>query len=154
MLDAVNRHSHCLAIRTALAMLTGATALGCSDDDLTVECIAVDPQVGDPIDRQWCDGEYYPSITWEGELASRIAPVCLPSEDGSSCKVCPADEVSSAVEAALFARFEESLPECTIQHWELGCMRTIEITKMFFVDEDDPNFCCFETAVWGPGCEF
>lgn len=45
----------------------------------------------------------------------------------------------------------QEFPACDIQHWEFGCMRTVESAKMLGREDD---YCCFQVAVWGPGCRY
>src|SRR5690606_24656209 len=114
--------------RTHRAMLVAslwALAPGCRDDPI-VECVAVDPSLGDPSNKVWCEDDYYPTVTWNGELAIASRTVCLPPARDQQCQACPADEVSVAVEEALRAGLNQYLPNCELEHWELGCMRTIE----------------------------
>jgi hypothetical protein len=135
-----------------MATFAALAALACSDEPI-VECVAVDPSLGDPSNKLWCEDDYYPTMTWNGELATASRTVCLPPTRDQQCQACPAQEVRDAVGDALRASLEEYVPGCELQHWELGCMRTIENAKKI-VGDQDPNFCCFQVAIWGPGCGF
>ncbi|WP_146155520.1 hypothetical protein [Enhygromyxa salina] len=127
------------------------TAYGCGRSGGEVECIEVDEQLGDPGSRQWCDGEYSPTnLQWEGQMTSTTVPVCLSPEEDGQCTVCPTDEVRRGVEEQLHKDLAQYRPECTLAHWELGCMRTIEHAKEI---GRDPDYCCFQVALWGDQCE-
>lgn len=118
------------------------------------ECIPVDDLLGDPAARLWCDGLWTPQsdpdVAWNGAPAGAGLPVCLPPESDGSCKACPVDEVEVAVEAELKNLYPEGA-DCHIEHWEIGCMRTPENTMKSLGIND--NYCCFEVALWGPGCD-
>lgn len=78
--------------------------------------------------------------------------MCLPPESDGACKVCPTDEVAAAVEAQLQTLLEQDEPQCQLEHWELGCMRTEEHGKELGWGPDGSHYCCFQVAIWGPGC--
>ena len=59
---------------------------------------------------------------------------------------CGPPEVADAVEVRLLELLAEYRPECQLEHWELGCMRTIE-NGMILGHES--GYCCFQVAVWG-----
>jgi hypothetical protein len=40
--------------------------------------------------------------------------------------------------------------ECELEHWEFGCMRTVENAEFLYTDN---NYCCYQVAHWGPGCK-
>ena len=131
------------------AITTGA----CGPGELTLECIAVDPSLGDPSNKVWCEDDYYPTITWNGALADASRSVCLPPDEDQQCRACPADEVRASVEDTLRADLAQHWPDCVLEHWELGCMRTVANAKKV-VGDDHPDFCCFQVALWGPGCSY
>ena len=133
-------------VHIALALALAA----CGPPGPTLDCIPIDEQLGVPIDRQWCEGEYQPSMLWQGEEVDNNAIICLLPESDGECKVCPADEVSAAVETKLEFDLAMYYSECTLEHWELGCMRTLENAKN--VLHREPESCCFQVAVWGENC--
>ena len=140
-------HPRILAIPLILGF--AVHSLACSPDTSS-ECIDVDEQLGDPSDRRWCGGEFVPP-DWDNQPADHIRSVCFePGPDGA-CKLCPRDEVIEEVEAKMREDVSQESFQCEIQHWELGCMRTVESAKMLGRDTD---YCCFQVAVWGPGCKY
>ncbi|MFV8751533.1 hypothetical protein ACNOYE_13395 [Nannocystaceae bacterium ST9] len=131
---------------TFLAILTTA----CGPPPATPDCVAVDERLGEPIERRWCDGEYLPTLEWNQRSAEGLANVCLPPEPDGECKLCTVEEVESRIDVRLNELLTEQKPECALEHWELGCMRTVENAKMMgYVDD----YCCFQVALWGNACE-
>lgn len=135
---------------TALSAALVLLSVGCGSEAPPLECVAVDPDLGDPAKRVWCDGEYSPTMTWKGQSPVTARAMCLAPEADGSCEVCPVDEVTGEVATRLDQWIADNRPECALEHWELGCMRTIEHAQIFVEDGDH---CCFQVAMWGPGCE-
>ena len=132
--------------RVSLCVLS-ASMLSCGPPEVTPDCVPVDEKLGDPAGRMWCDGEYFPlDLEWEGEIPIETFPVCLPPEVDGSCKRCPTAEIADAVEDDMQEYLTEYRPACQLQHWELGCMRTIENAILI---GREPDYCCFEVALWG-----
>jgi hypothetical protein len=120
--------------------------LACSDD-ASNECVVVDEKLGVPNDRLWCEGEFSPP-EWNGKPADKTLAVCLPPQSDGSCKLCPRTEVIDEVEAKMAEIVAER--ECELEHWEFGCMRTVENAEFLYTDN---NYCCYQVAHWGPGCK-
>lgn len=137
-----------IGIRNAslLALLTAS--LGCGPGEVPQDCVSVDAGLGQPGDRQWCEGEFYPA-DWEGKRADKSLPICLPPRADGSCELCPSAKVISDVEDRLHPHLEETRPMCQLEHWEFGCMRTIDNAILL---GREPDYCCFQVALWGPGC--
>ena len=51
--------------RTHLMLALALAA--CGPPGPAPDCIPIDEQLGVPIDRQWCEGEYQPPMLWQGE---------------------------------------------------------------------------------------
>ena len=139
--------------KAAAFVLTVAT-LGCGPGEVVPEpdpeCVQVDELLGVPGSRLWCNGEYEPETPWEGELAVKLLTICLPPRADDECELCPLSEVSEAVGQELDARLAEYQPMCKLEHWELGCMRTIENAMVMGFG---PDYCCFQVALWGENCK-
>ena len=133
--------------RTHLMLALALALAACGPPGPAPDCIPIDEQLGVPIDRRWCEGEVEPWMHWQGEEVDFNAIICLAPESDGECKVCPADEVSAAVETKLEFDLAMYYPECTLEHWDLGCMRTLENAKN--VLHREPESCCFQVAVWG-----
>jgi len=136
-------------VLNAFLVLLALAMTGCGPGDPAPDCVSVDERLGVPGDRQWCEGEFYPSIEWQGELADKALPVCLPPQADGTCELCPTDKVTADVENKLLEYLAEYRPMCKPDHWELGCMRTIENAISL---GREPDYCCFEVALWGQGC--
>lgn len=124
-------------------------SLACSGDTSS-ECVEVDEQLGDPSNRRWCKGEFSPP-PWNGEEVAQIRLVCFEPESDGACKLCPREEVVDDVEAKMREQLAQEFPQCDLQHWEFGCMRTVENAKKLGREEEH---CCHQVAVWGPGCRY
>lgn len=128
-----------------------ASALGCGPSGVELECVSIDEKLGDPGSRQWCEGQYYPeTLEWNGQPSVETIPVCLAPKADGECAVCPVDEISDAVEVQLLEDLAQYRPGCQLEHWELGCMRTIENAILI---GREPEYCCFQVALWGDGCD-
>ncbi|MCA9700060.1 MAG: hypothetical protein KC431_21220, partial [Myxococcales bacterium] len=115
--------------------------------EVTPDCVPVDEKLGDPAGRMWCDGEYFPlDLEWEGEIPIDTLTVCLSPEADGTCNLCPTAEIADAVEIGMREYLTEYRPACQLQHWELGCMRTIENGMKL---EREEGYCCFQVATWG-----
>jgi len=136
--------------RTQAALLTLALHGFACSGDTSSECVEVDEQLGEPIGRQWCEGEFSPP-PWNGESAGQTRLVCFEPEADGGCKLCPREDVVEAVETKMREQLAEYKPNCDVQHWEFGCMRTVENAKMLGWEEE---YCCFQVAVWGSGCNY
>ena len=121
---------------------------GCGPGEVPRDCVSVDEQLGVPAEREWCEGEFYPP-KWEGEFADKALPICLPPQADGSCELCPSAKVIADVESALYPHLETHRPQCQLEHWEFGCMRTIENAIEIGRETD---YCCFQVALWGPFC--
>ena len=127
-----------------------ATA-GCGPGEPPADCVSVDERLGVPGERQWCEGEFHPeSLEWEGEISVETVPVCLAPQADGTCELCPTAKVMADVEVQLLEDLAEYRPMCKPDHWELGCMRTIENAIMIGRETD---YCCFQVALWGDGCK-
>ena len=122
---------------------------GCGPGEAAPECVAVDEQLGVPGDREWCEGEFFPSLRWEDQLAVKTIPICLAPDANGECELCPRAKVIEDVETRLYPHLAETRPLCQLDHWEFGCMRTIENAVTI---GREPDYCCFEVALWGEGC--
>jgi hypothetical protein len=131
-------------VHAALLALV-VNSLACSPDT-TTECVELDEGLADPPSRLWCDGAYSPP-PWNDRPADKTLGVCLPAQPEGSCKLCPRAEVIDEVETKMLEIVEAR--ECTLEHWEFGCMRTIENGKLLNVDD----YCCYQVGLWGSGCK-
>jgi len=113
------------------------------------ECVVVDEGLGVPGDRVWCGGEFSPP-EWNGERAAKPLAVCLEPDASGECKLCPRADVVEEVETKMREMLAEDRPDCDLQHWEFGCMRTVELSKMIGYDT---RYCCYQFAIWGAGCK-
>lgn len=142
----MDRYNTNLPITLALILLA-ALASSCGPGETAPDCVSVDAQLGVPGAREWCEGEF--SAQWEGEYADKELPVCLPPLADGSCELCPTEKVVADVESALFEMLPETRPSCKLEHWEFGCMWTIENALEL---GREPDYCCFQVALWGDGC--
>ena len=143
-----SRYFTSLAISWSMIFALGVA--GCGPGQANPDCVAVDEQLGVPGDRQWCDGQFYPEdLEWQGQASVETLPICLPPQVDGSCELCPTEKVIGEVELGLQSYLEEFRPMCQLEHWEFGCMRTIEHAIMIGRDQD---YCCFQVALWGPFC--
>lgn len=140
----LDQHMHS-RVHAALLILV-FNSFACSGDTST-ECVEVDEKLADPPSRSWCDGEYSPP-PWNGRPADKTLGVCLPAQPDGSCKLCPRAEVIDDVETKVHEIAEER--ECALEHWEFGCMRTVENGKLISIEN---NYCCYQVALWGSGCK-
>jgi len=133
-----------------LAVLLALAMTSCGPGEPAPDCVSVDEQLGVPGDRQWCEGQFYPEeLEWEGELAVETVPICLAPLANGECELCPTEKVTKDVETKLLEDLAKYRPMCKPDHWELGCMRTIEHAIM---NGYESNYCCFQVALWGQGC--
>ncbi|PRQ02329.1 hypothetical protein ENSA5_24200 [Enhygromyxa salina] len=123
-------------------------SLACSEDSSN-ECVEVDEQLADPSPRVWCGGEFSPP-PWNGEEAAKSLAVCLEPQSGGACKLCPRADVVDDVEVKMHEKLAADRPDCALEHWEFGCMRTVENAKMI---GHETNYCCYQVAIWGQGCK-
>ena len=124
------------------------TTPSCGPGEVAPDCVSVDDQVG--IDRHWCEGEYSPlSLEWEGKRHEKIYRVCLPPGPEGECVSCPSAKVIEDVEEQLYSDLAEHRPACQLDHWEYGCMLTVENAMTIGYESD---YCCSHVALWGEGC--
>ena len=127
----------------------------CGPPQASEECVPIDEHLGTNV--HWCDGIFLPKndadLRWGGKPATLGFAVCLPPQTDGSCQVCSRAEVTSDVAVRMTEILAEYEPECQLEHWELGCMRTEERGKQLGWGPGGSHYCCFEVAVWGPGCE-
>ena len=128
------------------SLILAIASLACADDTSS-ECVAIDQQLADPPSRLWCDGEFSPPA-WNGALADKSLAVCLAAQPDGTCKLCPHAEVLEQVEARMREMVAER--DCELEHWEFGCMRTVENGKLISLDN---NYCCYQVGLWGSGCK-
>lgn len=128
-----------------ILLILAAGIFACSDDTSS-ECVEIDKQLADPPSRVWCDGEFSPP-PWNGMIPDKSTAVCLAPQPDGTCKLCPRAEVIDEVEVKLREIVTER--ECNLEHWEFGCMRTVEHAKLI----DPENYCCYQVALWGSGCK-
>ena len=133
----------------ALCFACSFTVWSCGPVEPPLDCVSGDEGLGSPADREWCEGEFFPPMMWEGKRADKALPICLPPQADGSCELCPSAKVIADVESALYPHLETHRPQCQLEHWEFGCMRTIENAIEI---GREPDYCCFEVALWGPFC--
>ena len=143
----MNKSNRSMLKAGLLAVL--AVIPSCGPGEVAPECVAVDEQLGTPGERMWCEGEFTPSIPWEGELAVKTLPICFAPRADGECELCPSAKVIEDVETRLYPHLAETRPLCQLDHWEFGCMRTIENAVLI---GREPDYCCFQVALWGEGC--
>ena len=123
-----------------------ASVVGCGPPEVEQQCVPIDEKLG-TVSHQWCDGEPYPiTLLWQDEIPIDTMAVCVAPEADETCKRCPTTEVTDTVETKMYEILAEYRPECQLQHWELGCMRTIENGMVL---GHEAGYCCFQVAVWG-----
>ena len=132
--------------RPLCLLLATASVLGCGPPAVERDCVPLDEKLG-TVSHEWCEGEPYPvDLIWQDEIPIDTWAVCLPPEADGSCRRCPTAEVADVVEDGMLEYQLEYRPDCQLQHWELGCMRTIENAMKLGYETD---YCCFQVAVWG-----
>ena len=134
--------------RAVLFALVPFISFGCGPGEVPRDCISIDEQLGTPPDRLWCEGEIK-APDWEGQPSAKELPICLPPLADGSCELCPSAKVVAEVETELQSYLEEYRPMCQLEHWEFGCMWTIENAISIGRETD---YCCFQVALWGPFC--
>ena len=122
------------------------SVLGCGPPEVAPDCVPIDEKLG-TSSNLWCDGEPFPiDLEWEGQIPIETFPVCLSPESDGSCKRCSTSEIADAVEVDMQEYLLEYRPACQLEHWEIGCMRTIENGMKL---GHEGGYCCFEVALWG-----
>ena len=132
--------------RRGIFALLIATLVSCGPPDVTPDCVPVDEHIG-TSGILWCDGQPFPiDLEWQGQIPIETYAVCLPPEADGTCKLCPTSEVTDRVEIGMHELLDQYRPECQVEHWELGCMWTMENAMSAGYET---NSCCFQVAVWG-----
>ena len=141
----------CETLGLVIALATGAlSSSSCGPGEPTLECVEIDQSVDT---YGWCELAASPAmagLTHEGELASAHSlRICVAPQANGSCQLCSFEEVEEALDSEVRSIVDFHVPECELEHWELGCMEDLESS----MSGNPDDYCCYWVVIWGENCE-